>query len=166
MRLYYRLSLMKIFVESRMTLTKAKGARLYDMMGVYEANYRRLMGIVPDLRRIRGTVFSELHGRPVLFLDMVEQCKYTSLLAITHYLSVDNRLVADLSMKVRAYHDARLAEVISYQRQSRFLPINAYPNPRMHQPFEKRQVNLFLREWLDFCLQHGCRFQALDDATP
>ncbi len=149
-----------------MQLTRNRSRNLYDMMGVYEANYRRLMRILPDLREIRGTVVSELHGRPVLFLDMVEQCRYTSLLAITHYLSVDSRLVEDLSMKLRVYHDARLAEVIAYQRQACFLPIYDYPNRHMYQPFEKRQVNLFLREWLDFCLRHGCQFEALDVVPP
>ncbi len=137
---------------------------LYNMMQVYEGNYRRLMGVLPRLREIRGSVVSELHGRPVLFVDMVEQCKYTSLLAITHYLSVDSRQVADMLMKVRVYHDARLAEVSDYQRQSRFLPVYSYPNRRMYQPYEKRQVNLFLSEWLRFCLRYGCQFEDLADS--
>ena len=134
-------------------------ADLYGMMQVYEGNYRRLRCVVPRLREIRGTVLSRLHGRPLLFIEALEQCKYTSLLGITHYLQRDSRLVADMVMKVRAYHDARLAEVIAYQRHARFLPIYDYPNRHMYQPFEKRQVNLFLREWLQFCLRHGCRFE-------
>jgi len=136
---------------------------LYNMMQVYEGNYRRLLYILPRLREIRGSVVSKLHGRPVLFIHMREQCKYTSLFSITHYLSVNSRLVADMHLQVRAYHDARLAEVTAYQRHSRFLPVYDYPNPHMYQPFEKRQVNLFLREWLQFCIRHGCRFQSTED---
>lgn len=140
-----------------MQLTRKK-PDLYNMMQVYEGNYRRLLCILPELREIRGTVVSSLHDRPVLFIDVTEQCRYTSTLTIIHYLSLDNRQVADMFMKVRVYHDARLAEVIAYQRHSRFLPVYDYPNRRMYQPYEKRQVNLFLREWLQFCLRHGCRF--------
>ncbi|MGL6349457.1 MAG: DUF1249 domain-containing protein, partial [Aeromonas sp.] len=38
---------------------------------------------------------------------------------------------------------------------SRLQPSYDYPNKKMHQRDEKEQVNLFLAEWLKFCLRHG-----------
>lgn len=58
-------------------------------------------------------------------------------------------------MTVRAYHDARVTEVISCYRYRRIEPVNDYPNRFMHHPDEKVQVNAFLAEWLGFCLQFG-----------
>ena len=135
----------------------------YSMMAVYEGNYRKLMRIIPDIRLLHGTVYSEFNGRPILFLEVLEQCKYTSMLAITHYLSLEDRLVTDFFMELRVYHDARLAEVSDYQHQTQLLPVYSYPNKQMYQPYEKQQVNLFLEEWLQYCLRYGCQFEQLAD---
>jgi uncharacterized protein YqiB (DUF1249 family) len=59
------------------------------------------------------------------------------------------------SMSVRLYHDASMAEVMSYQNQHRFEGRYQYPNPQMRLPDEKIQLNKFLADWLDHCLQHG-----------
>ncbi len=131
------------------------------MMAIYEKNYRHLMQIIPDVRVLQGTVYSEYNNRPVLFVEMLEQCRYTSILAITHYLSRDEQLLADFYMKLRVYHDARVAEVCDYQHQAGLLPVYSYPNKKMYQPYEKQQVNLFLEEWLQYCLQYGCQFEQL-----
>jgi len=133
--------------------------RLYNMMQVYESNYRYLLQILPGMQEICGTVFSEFNGKPVLFVDVLEQCKYTSMLAVTHYFKIDNSIVADMELKLRVYHDARVAEVTSYQHHAKLLPVYGYPNKKMYQPFEKKQVNLFLREWLVFCVRYGFQFE-------
>jgi len=52
-------------------------------------------------------------------------------------------------MKVRIYHDAQLAEVISYQGHSRILSKYPYPNQKMFHRDEKRQANYLLNDWLD-----------------
>jgi uncharacterized protein YqiB (DUF1249 family) len=56
-------------------------------------------------------------------------------------------------MEVRLYHDAKVAEVLSCQRISKLEPSYEYPNLKMHQRNEKQMVNIFLAEWLQFCLQ-------------
>jgi uncharacterized protein YqiB (DUF1249 family) len=52
---------------------------------------------------------------------------------------------------VRLYHDARVAEVLGFQGQGRFKPHYDYPNEQMYLPDEKRQVNLMLRDVLNYC---------------
>jgi hypothetical protein len=58
-------------------------------------------------------------------------------------------------MVIRLYHDARLAEVISNQDIRHIKPRYDYPNNQMHQPDEKQQINVFLKEWLQLSLQLG-----------
>ncbi|HFQ92039.1 MAG TPA: DUF1249 domain-containing protein [Chromatiales bacterium] len=144
--------------ENTSTLT-GKERCLYDMMQLYEDNYRYLLRVLPDIRAIQGTIVSEYDGRPVMFVDMLEQCPYTSIMAVTHYLSKGSHFVPDMELRLRVCHDARVAEVTSYQQHARLLPVYHVPNRSMYQRHEKKQVNLFLREWLLFCLRYGFQFE-------
>ena len=58
-------------------------------------------------------------------------------------------------MIVRVYHDASTAEVISSQGHKNFQPRYPLLNPKMYHTDEKKQVNLFLGEWLSLCLSEG-----------
>lgn len=58
-------------------------------------------------------------------------------------------------MKIRLYHDARMAEVLTTQDIRQVKPRYDYPNDSMHQQDEKHQVNQFLNEWLHLCLRLG-----------
>jgi hypothetical protein len=58
-------------------------------------------------------------------------------------------------MSIRLYHDARMAEVNSSQNIRWIKPRYDYPNKKMHLPDEKQQINQFLKEWLQLCLQQG-----------
>ena len=58
-------------------------------------------------------------------------------------------------MSVRVYHDARLAEVISWNRHRLLKPRYRYPNPDMYLPDEKEQLNRYLGECLGQCLRYG-----------
>ena len=79
--------------------------------------------------------------------------------------SLNNKQDAVYTLDVRLYHDANLAEVITFANQRRFLPRNEYPNHKMHQQDEKSQLNLFLGEILDNCLQQGRVEHAFEFST-
>lgn len=128
---------------------------LHSLMPLYEGNYRSLTYLVPALRSIQVPATFILSDLPRIRMSIVECCKYTALLAFTHSLSVGAVRVPDLALKVRICHDARVAEVIGYQGRSRFAAVYPYPNKDMYGVFEKRQVNLFLGEWLHFCRFSG-----------
>ena len=127
------------------------------MMMVYEANYKRLMQLVPDLRSVTGVMISRGDNISGISLHILEHCKYTTSLSLKHFLRTNGKLVPDLEMKIRAYHDAQVAEVVAYQRESRFASYYPYPNPKMRHHFEKRQINLFFSEWLKYCGLCGIR---------
>lgn len=130
---------------------------LLELQSACEANYVRLMRLLPDMRqqpdtrRIAMSQGDRLLG--VLVLTVVESCPYTTTVQVRQedclpWLPVPK-------MDVRVYHDARMAEVIGAEHARRFRGIYSYPNAQMHQPDEKNQLNLFLGEWLGHCLACG-----------
>lgn len=87
-----------------------------------------------------------------------EVTKYTTLLTINQEANIDGYNLTALfrpKMVVRLYHDARMADVISNQDVQQIKPRYDYPNRQMHLPDEKQQINFFLKEWLQLCLQLG-----------
>ncbi len=130
---------------------------LVGLQAACEANYARLMRLLPDMRnatssrRIGMTQGDQMLG--VLTLDVVLACPYTTTLRVRQEHSLPWLPVPQLEVQV--YHDARMAEVVSAEHARRFRSVYPYPNEAMHQPDEKAQLNLFLGEWLSHCLACG-----------
>ena len=130
---------------------------LRELQAVCEANYARLMRLLPqmraseDIRRVAMSQGDRLLG--VLVLQVLETCPYTSTLLVTQEHCLPWLPVPQ--MEVRVYHDARMAEVTRAENARRLRGIYSYPNAQMHQPDEKTQLNLFLGEWLGHCLACG-----------
>lgn len=131
---------------------------LSGLQAACEANYQRLMRLLPEMRvptaEARCVAFSQGERRlGLLKVAVQENSPYTTTLRISQeqYLP----WLPTPNMAVRVYHDARMAEVIAAQEIRYLQPIYPYPNPQMHQPDEKAQLNLFLGEWLGYCLQCG-----------
>lgn len=130
---------------------------LLELQAACEANYARLLRLLPDMRgaqRARRVALSQGELRlGILALDVLETCPYTTTLQVRQEHSLPWLPVPQL--EVRVYHDARMAEVIRAENARRFRSIYPYPNAAMHQPDEKTQLNLFLGEWLSHCLACG-----------
>lgn len=130
---------------------------LLELQAACEANYARLLRLLPDMRgaqRARRVALSQGEQRlGILALDVLETCPYTTTLQVRQEHSLPWLPVPQL--EVRVYHDARMAEVVRAENARRFRSIYPYPNAAMHQPDEKTQLNLFLGEWLSHCLACG-----------
>lgn len=134
-------------------------------MAVCDANFLRLAKLFPDMRDTAAVEFEVSPGAQSVRvrLHVLERGPFTSILGLTHLAdeaSLEKGGTAqqdstEPTFKIRVYHDARSAEVIEYQRQTRFAAVYDYPNPRMRQRDEKAQVNLFLGEVLAHCLRFG-----------
>lgn len=130
---------------------------LLALQAACEANYLRLMRLLPGMRQrpsARKVALSQgdqLLG--MLVVEVRENCPYTTTLGVRQEHCLPWLPVPE--MEVRVYHDARMAEVTVVQEARHFRGFYAYPNPRMHQPDEKAQLNLFLGEWLGHCLACG-----------
>ncbi len=136
---------------------------LIGLQAACEANYARLMRLLPQMReqqrarRIAVTQGDQMLG--VLALEVLQDNPYTTTLLVCQEHSLPWLPVPQLQVQV--YHDARMAEVISAEHARRFRSIYPYPNTAMHQPDEKAQLNVFLGEWLSHCLACGHEFEAV-----
>ena len=87
-------------------------------------------------------------------LTVLETFKYTHTLQMLQKPALTKWIKSPI-MIVRVYHDASTAEVISSQGHKNFQPRYPLLNPKMYHSDEKKQVNLFLGEWLSLCLSEG-----------
>lgn len=136
---------------------------LNRLMEIYAANYLLFCRVFPtqlevgEQVQMHSGIDSATSGYEQLIIISKEQTRYTSLFEI--YQNINTNLPSSIMphMLVRLYHDAQLAEVCSSQQIFRIKPRYDYPNEKMHHKDEKQQVNLFLHDWLKFCLQHRVR---------
>ena len=128
-----------------------------DLMGLYEENYQALMRLAPDLRGVRGEARAVVGRDQDLFLEVLEQAPYTTLLRLTYYFPRHDGQVhgtPDPDTLLRACHDAGQVEVLDLRQT--MLPVRPhYPCSALE---TKWKVNLFLSKWLAFCLSRGYRF--------
>ncbi len=135
-------------------------------MGLCEENYRALMRLIPDLRKVRGEERAEVDQDRDLFLEVLEQAPYTTLLRLTYYFPHHDGRVhripdPDPDTLLRAYHDAGQVEVLNLRQTA--LPVHGHSSYSALET--KWKVNLFLSKWLTFCLSRGYRFSPEPD-TP
>lgn len=123
-----------------------------------DANYVRLMMLMPELERVDECQFRIGSDGTRVRLSVLERAPYTTTVQLSqrsHQLEAEELRLPPPSMKVRLYHDARTAEVTEFQNHRRWQAVYPYPNRNMHLPNEKAQVNAFLSEYLSHCLRLG-----------
>ncbi len=132
---------------------------LMHLQSICERNYWRLRKLLPALEEKHSFRFhwqqpGQAHEQAELTFLVLERGPYTDTL---HLLQTTSRLpwCARIGMEIRLYHDAGMAEVLSFQSSRRILAKNRYPNPAMHARDEKTQINEFLAECLEHCLRQG-----------
>ena len=127
---------------------------LVEHMAECDQNYARVMKLFPDHARIDHRDLQLCFGEEVLNVRMsvLERSRYTSVILLTQQAST---IAPSGRIRIRVYHDAKSAEVIEIQNQRRFDAVYEYPNPKMRQRDEKRQINRFLGEFLGLCMTFG-----------
>lgn len=124
-------------------------ARLHSLC---EANYARLLRLFPDYEQGNSRELAVVEAR--IRLEVLERSRYTTFFRL-HQSHGEARWLRRLIIDVRAYHDAGMLEVGSFQAHHRVQPRYAYPNAKMFQQDEKLQQNQFLGDWLEHCLANG-----------
>lgn len=138
---------------------------LSAFMSLCDANYAKFMKLLPDFydgnqnksdTRCFGLSRSE-HALGFINIHIIERAKYTTTLNIEQ--GATEKLIPATSMQVRLYHDASMAEVMSYQGIDKLKANYSYPNKLMFQKDEKVLCNEFLADWLSYCLKFGHSFE-------
>ena len=131
---------------------------LSSLMNLSEMNYMLMLRLLAD-KELAGEVRDFFINDSLSYtLEVLEVTRYTSLINLTQNSGEVSSAFSEMMkpiMQLRLYHDARMVEVISSQYMSNIKPRYDYPNENMHQPDEKQQTLLFLKEWLKLCLEQG-----------
>jgi uncharacterized protein YqiB (DUF1249 family) len=128
----------------------------YWLAKLCEANYDRLIQLVPDLEHLQESVRASVHGKPALYLRLLDRSPYTLTVELTHAFG----WTIEPAVRIRVYLDARAVEVLS-----------DHCRPEVREVFRKQMrpqdvldykwsLNYFLSRWLDHCLQSDYRFTA------
>jgi uncharacterized protein YqiB (DUF1249 family) len=121
-----------------------------DLHSLCESNYLRLQRVFPGYETLNSVEITANHL--TLVFDVVERTRYTTLLRLTQR---GQQGLPAMSLDLRLYHDASMAEIVAFQRHRHLEGRYDYPNPNMYQRDEKTQQNRYLAEILELCLAEG-----------
>lgn len=131
-----------------------------SLMDMYEDNFIKLRKLVPNLQQIKHSCVSKSLGHLNLHLTIVERSKYTTTLLLSYCFDETGERRMEPNLKIRIYHDAGLAEVMSGKLHHGRLVLDNLPSDARRQ---KWQLNRFLGKWLKYCLRQKHGFQRIDD---
>jgi len=125
-----------------------------SLMDMYEENFIKLRKLIPNLQSIEESAISKSVGHLDLHVKIQERSKFTTTLFLSYLFGDDDELRMEPNLKIRIYHDAGLAEVMSGKLHHGRLLIDNLPSDALKQ---KWMLNRFLAKWLKYCLRqkHG-----------
>jgi len=137
-----------------------------SLMDMYEDNFIKLRKLIPDINKIKQSSVSNSPGHLNLHLQILERSKFTTTLRLSYCFTDKGESRLEPNLKIRIYHDAGLAEVMSGKLHHGRLVLDHLPADALKQ---KWQLNRFLSKWLKYCLRQNHGFsqssQALADIS-
>lgn len=124
---------------------------LPSILATCEHNYVCMLKLLPDCDTQELSYEFDVSNSMKYRIQIIDSSRYTSTVEMAQ-INTNSPLFMQPQMTIRLYHDAKVAEVLSTHSTSRLKPVYEYPNLQMHQRNEKHMVNVFLAEWLHFCL--------------
>ncbi|MFO7276951.1 MAG: DUF1249 domain-containing protein [Pseudomonadota bacterium] len=139
---------------------RARPRSFVALMGLYESNYIRLGWLAGDLRAIEGHHRSVVAGDCDLLLTLTERSPYTSTFNLTYLLPGQERDIEYPDMRVRVYHDARLAEAQAWASVHSSDVLRALRCRAERELDQRWGRNIMLNKWLEYCVERGHRFSS------
>src|SRR5699024_6355108 len=124
---------------------------------LYESNYLRFERLVPETDVPFAEAVSHGDGQ-ALYLRVLERCRYTVTLHLTHWFGDGANARPDPDLRLRIYRDARLVEAIYCDASSRYAALAGVPHIDGRVLAAQWPRNLLLNKWLAYCLQQGHGF--------
>ena len=128
-----------------------------SLMDMYEENYLKIRKLIPDLHHIEDSSVSKSAGHLNLYLKIIERSKFTTTLSLSYSFTDKGESRLEPNLKIRIYHDAGLAEVMSGNLHHGKLVLDHLPADALKQ---KWQLNRFLSKWLRYCLRQNHGFSS------
>jgi len=129
------------------------------LMDLYECNYINLRRLLPIMPPAQVACVSRTPGGLDLHARIIDRCRYTSELLLTYQFTQDEGpIVVEPNLRIRVYHDARLAEVMAAHPRHRpvFTADGFGDRPIDGAVLHSRwRMNRFLYRWLSYCLRQG-----------
>jgi uncharacterized protein YqiB (DUF1249 family) len=140
--------------------------RLKRLQDVQDEIYRQLQLLVPDGITLHDAFVSRVAGSPPLRMDVLERHPYTQFLRLTYFFEQDNDEEFAPDAHIRMYHDARIAEVTSFNPEQgcRRTAHPWYPRRPLLQKCWRQ--NIALDKWLGYLLQQGHSVDTMRPAQP
>lgn len=135
------------------TIVKPKS--FVGLMALYESNYLRLLGLIPEIDRIDGCFRSRVAGDCDLYVEIIERCRYTVTLSLTYHFPTDDGLLVDPDMTVRVYLDGQQAEVLAIGKQQRHTALRRLVRAHKAELDRRWRCNMILNKWLDYLSDQG-----------
>lgn len=130
-----------------------------ELMDLYERNYIGIRRLIPAMPPASIRLVSQVPEGLSLHLEIIERFRYTTELSLTYYFMRADGRSAEPDLRIRVYHDARLAEVMA--AHLRRWPAFQLDDERGadSQLRSRWRVNRFLYKWLNYCFHQGHCFR-------
>ena len=129
--------------------------RLKRLQEIQAEIYRQLLLLIPEAVTYYDFFQSSVAGSPLLRMDILERHPYTHFLRLTYQFEDHEEREIAPDAHIRIYHDARLAEVTSFNPDQGFTRL-AHPWYPQQQLFQRTwRQNLALDKWLGYLLHQG-----------
>ena len=123
-------------------------------MWIFEKNYQYLREIFPELIDVSQGNLIFRDSLKTVKVRCLEVSRYTTLISL-ELTFLQCPQLQPVNMSIRLYHDAELADVVSYQEITRLIAPYFSTNKNRHEN-HKRQANILLNELLSGCVnQHN-----------
>ena len=122
-----------------------------EPMWFFERNYSFLREFFPEIIELSSNAIVYRDKLKVVKIKSLEVSRYTTLISL-HLTFTECTEIAPVEMTIRLYHDAEVADVISYQNITRLVAPYFSSNKNVDEN-HKKQANILLYEILSSCVK-------------
>ena len=120
-----------------------------EPMWFFERNYSFLREFFPEIIELCSNTIVYRDKLKVVKIKSLEVSRYTTLISL-HLTFIAYKEITPVEMTIRLYHDAEVADVISYQNITRLVAPYFSSNKCVDEN-HKKQANILLYEILSSC---------------
>lgn len=120
-------------------------------MWFFEHNYTYLRELFPELMELHSETLIYRDNLKLMKIKCLEISRYTTLISL-NLTFIKCPQIPEIKMSIRLYHDAEVADVVTYQNISR-LVAPFFSTEKETDKDHKRQANILLYELLAGCMR-------------